>query len=244
MAGGADEVAQLRSGQELMTEIMMTFDVRVPQQASRIFVRNEINRQSGPDPSLAGRRAQHRPLDVRMSPIRDGFDFSRRRQSEQPIGLHPQQGHPTTHILEAAVGAPPVQALADFQREPIAAEGRGYREQLANELDLRSSQSDVHSTAWFNSSESGHGSVCRRAVFPRLRTDSLPTAPQDGEPRAPRRSCAQVAAEAADHAHRFTQRRGLGCARMDFLKRKCSASISSAENTSWLATRAARAPSK
>ena len=41
----------------------------------------------------------------------------------------------TTHILELTVGAPP-QALTDGAREPVAAQRRGGREQLADALDV------------------------------------------------------------------------------------------------------------
>ena len=139
MPRSTDEVAQLRSGQKLVTEIVMAFDVGVPEQRVT-FVGEEFDIKSGQIYGWKDRRCMHGPFYIGMRQISDGFDFSRRRQSEQRIGLHFKQSHPTAHVLEAAVGATPMQAFADLQRESIAAERRGYREQLTNEVDLAASK--------------------------------------------------------------------------------------------------------
>src|SRR5271170_2726473 len=211
MARGTDEVAQLRSGQKLVTEIVMTFDVGVPEQGV-IFVGDELDIKSGQIYCWGDRRCMHGPFYVGMRPISEGFDFSRRRQSEQRIGLHFKQRHPTAHILEPAVGAPPEQAFADFQRESIAAERRGYREQLTNEVDFGGSKvtsTILHGSTRVHPAKGLFVGAQHFHVF----VQSLPTAPQDGEPRLPVALAPEMAAEAAQHAHRFTQRRGLCCAR-------------------------------
>jgi hypothetical protein len=58
------------------------------------------------------------------------------RQSEQTVGLHSEHRDAATHLFEPTIGAPPVQALAHGEGEPIAIQRRLLREQCANELDL------------------------------------------------------------------------------------------------------------
>src|ERR1019366_2052983 len=53
---------------------------------------------------------------------------------------HAHQSHAATHILESTVRPPPVQALTELAREPVATERRGHRDQFADELDLRGSK--------------------------------------------------------------------------------------------------------
>src|SRR5271154_1677552 len=139
MARSTHEVAQLRSGQRLVTEIMMTFDVGVPEQRG-IFVGDEFDIKTGQIDCWSDRRRMDGQFYVGMHPIRGRFSFYLRWQSKQRVSLHFKHGHPTAHILEPTVGAAPLQAFANFPRESIAAERRRCREQLSNELDLAASK--------------------------------------------------------------------------------------------------------
>jgi hypothetical protein len=147
VACGADEVAQLRPGHELMSKIMMAFDVRVPQQRVG-FGTHQINAERGEFDGRDARGLENRLFNVRIRLIGDGLWISRRWQGEQAIGLHAQQRHSAAHIFEFAIVAPPVQPLAHVPREPGAIEGRKLGEQCANELDIRSSKSTSAVLHW------------------------------------------------------------------------------------------------
>src|ERR1035441_5876988 len=86
---GADEVAELRPGHELMSEVMMAFDIRVPQQRVG-FGAHQIELKRGEFDDRDARGLENRLFDVRIGPIGDGFGVSRWRQADQPIGLHAQ----------------------------------------------------------------------------------------------------------------------------------------------------------
>jgi hypothetical protein len=50
-------------------------------------------------------------LSIRIGSVGNWLFLARRRQSEEPIRLHPQQRNPAAHVLEVAVGAQPAEAL-------------------------------------------------------------------------------------------------------------------------------------
>src|SRR5450755_951203 len=215
VTSGTHEVAQLRSGQKLVAEIVMTFDVGVPEQRV-VFSDDEFDIKSGQIYRWRDLRCKNGPFYVGMPAISNGFSFSRWWQSEQRIGLHFEQGHPTAHILQSPIGAPPVQAFADLLREPIATERRGHCEQVTNEVDLGGSKITCaipHSSTRVKSAKGLFVGAQHFHVF----VQALPTAPQYGEPRLPVALAPKVSAEAAQHAHRFTQRRGLCGARHGLL---------------------------
>ena len=77
---GTDKVAQLRSGQKLVTQIVMTLDVGVPEQRV-IFVGDEFDIKSGQIYGWRDRRCMHSPFYIRMRSIGEGFGSSRRYEA-------------------------------------------------------------------------------------------------------------------------------------------------------------------
>src|SRR5579863_1703645 len=108
LSGGAHEITQLRSRQRLMPEIMMTFDVGVPQQGVALFD-HDFDRESIQIHRWHHTGLEHGLLDLRMRSISHRLSLSRRRQCDQAVTLHPQQRHAATHVFEFAVASTPVQ---------------------------------------------------------------------------------------------------------------------------------------
>src|SRR6266404_4420290 len=138
LSGGAHEITQLGSRQRLMTEIMMTFDVGVPQQRV-VFFEHHVHR----DPIQIYRRHQlrlkHGLLDLRMRSISYRLSLSRWRQCDQTVSLHSQQRYAATHIFECAVASAPVQPLTDLPGKSVATERRNRSDQGTDQLDIRRS---------------------------------------------------------------------------------------------------------
>src|SRR5208337_4653727 len=84
---GAHEVAQLRARHELMTEVVITLDVGVPQQRVALCAHEndaeprQIHRRND-------RRLEHGAFDVGMRPINHRSCVPRRRQREEAVSLH------------------------------------------------------------------------------------------------------------------------------------------------------------
>ena len=127
-----------------MPEIMMTFDVGVPQQGVALFDhdfdREPIQIHRWHQPGL-----KHGLLDLRMRSISHRLSLSRWRQCDQTISLHPQQRHAATHIFEVAVASAPVQPLTDLPGKPVATGRRIHSDQGTDQLDIRQSERDVRS---------------------------------------------------------------------------------------------------
>src|SRR5579885_1306736 len=135
LAGGAHEVAQLRAGNELMPQIVVTLNVSVPQQRLTL-VADRIDREPSQIHRWDARGLEHRLLDLRASEVRRGLGVPRRRQADQAIGLHPQQRHPAAHVLQAPIGAAPAEPFADRARELRTIGWRGGADQGTDQLDL------------------------------------------------------------------------------------------------------------
>src|SRR5450759_604874 len=89
----AHEVAQLRTGQGLMSEVVMALDVGVPQQGVALLD-DQIDGDRGQVHARGDQGRQHGSLDLGMPLIGDGLGFAWRGQSEERVGLHLEQGHP------------------------------------------------------------------------------------------------------------------------------------------------------
>jgi hypothetical protein len=76
VASGAHEVAQLRAGHELMPEVMMTFDIRIPQERVG-SAEHWIDLQRGKVDTRDGGWLENRLFDVGIGPVGDGFRISR-----------------------------------------------------------------------------------------------------------------------------------------------------------------------
>src|ERR1017187_3703785 len=134
VAGGAHEVAQLGPGHELVSEVMVPFDIGIPQQRVG-FGENRIDAKGG---QFDGRYAgwlTDRLFDVRVGAVGDGLGISRRWQADEPIGLHSIERYPATHILQGAVVAPPAESFADLARQTGAVDPRDLK-QLADQIDV------------------------------------------------------------------------------------------------------------
>lgn len=205
VACGTDKVAQLRAGRQLMSQIMMAFDIYVPQQRFG-FGADEIKLKGGEFDGGYVRRLENRLLDVRIRPVDGGLWISRRRQCEQAIGLHAQHGHPTAHVFEPAVGSPPVQPLTHFARESGASQGRSLGEQSMNELELRSGQ--VSSAVQHRSARIDQARLAGGPQGDHRFVQTDPAAPNDRHAGHAIALAPAVTAETAEHAYRFAQARG------------------------------------
>src|SRR5208337_763582 len=79
VAGGAHEVAQLRAGHELMPEVMMTFDIRIPQERVG-SAEDGIDGQRSQVDTRHGGGLENRLFEVGIGSVGDGFGISRRGQ--------------------------------------------------------------------------------------------------------------------------------------------------------------------
>src|SRR5271165_5351253 len=203
LAGGAHEVAQLRAGQRLMAEIMMPFDVRVPQQRVG-FLRNQMDTDLTQFHSRHTRRFKHGALDVRMRFKCHGLGPSGLRQCEEGVGLHAQQRHPRTHVLQLPVGAAPVEPFAHGLREPVAIQRRRHRDQLANERDLsvrKFTSAVAHRSTRVAAAQAALIGTQHRHIF----VQPHKAAPQHRDAGFLIALAPQVPTEAAEHAHRLAQ---------------------------------------
>src|ERR1022692_756499 len=203
----AYEVAQLRSGHELVAEVVMALDVRIPEQGIAL-----CPHQIDGEPSQIHRRHargfKYSTLDLRMRLISYGLGISRRRQRDEAVSLHPQQRHTAAHVFEPAVGSPPIQPLTHCAREPGAIEGWELRDQCANELDVRGGKRPsavVHRSARIDQAQGLLMSADDQYVF----VQPHPPAPQYGHTGFPVALAPQVTADATYHAHHFAQARRL-----------------------------------
>ncbi len=73
--------------------------------------------------------------------LRSRHGAQRRRQGQQAVALHAQQGHARTHLLEAAIGLAPVQRRADRPGQRRAEQGRvALHDQRADEIQFGSQE--------------------------------------------------------------------------------------------------------
>src|SRR5450759_399424 len=205
---GAHEVAQLRSGHELMTEVMMALDVRIPEQGVALCP-HQIDAEPSQIHRGHGCGFKYSALDVRMRPITHGPGVSRRRQRDEAVSLHPQQRHTAAHILEPAVSSAPVQPLTHFTGEPGAIERRGPADQCANELDLRRRKATAAVTHRSARIDQAQG-LLMSAKDEYVLVQPHPPAPQYGHAGLAVALAPQVTADAANHAYHFAQARRLG----------------------------------
>lgn len=113
LALGAYEVAQLRPGHEGMPEVVVAFDIGVPQPrfgSAEDRINGERSEIDGRDDGGFANRL----FDVRIGPVGDGLGVARRGQCDQPIGVHAVEGHATAHIFQSAIVPAPSEPLTDF----------------------------------------------------------------------------------------------------------------------------------
>jgi hypothetical protein len=202
---GAHEVTQLCPWHQLMTQVVVALDIRVPQQRVAL-VAHQIDAEPSKVDSRDTAGLEHRVLDVGILPIRDRLGVSRRWQRDQTSGLHAQQCHTATHVFELTIRTSPVQTLAHFARETKAADLRESK-QLTDYLDLvnfKMSCAVLHRSVRRDQAHGLQGvQHFHRFVQPH------PAAPEHEHAGFPVPLAPQVTPELAEHAHRLAQRRRL-----------------------------------
>ena len=113
---------------------MVPFDIGIPEERVGLAQhRSDLQTTQVDTRHRVGR--QNRLFDMRIGPVRDRFGISRRGQRDEPVDLHAIERDPATHILQAAVVAPPSEPLTDLPRQARAVHLRNV-EQFADQLDL------------------------------------------------------------------------------------------------------------
>jgi hypothetical protein len=204
VAGGAHKVAQLPPGHELVSEVTVLFDIGIPQQRVGL-AEHWIDAEGREFDGWDVHGLTDRLLDVRIGPVGDGLDVSRRRQRDQSIGVHAIKRQPAAHVFEPAIVPSPVQPRAHFPGQTGTVDLRDPK-QLADQIDLGGhhiTPAVLHRSTRVAQAE---GMFVGAQRFNRL-VKTPPAAPQHGDAGFAITLASEVTAKLAEHAHHLAQRR-------------------------------------
>ena len=114
-----NQITHLRSTQGAGSQIMIRLHQLIPETGQRAVLalnKNQFDLSQRLQPTakrLNLWKRQRRPFFLNHSPVAN----PRLRKREMPPTVQLQQGHPTAHLLRLAIGALPVEPLADAQRQ-------------------------------------------------------------------------------------------------------------------------------